>query len=234
MSRRDEQFESTQETSAPSRPTTADQHPEESGNPSSSPSPDPILATAIRDLQAGRRRDESFRLIFERFYPPVQGFLSKRVFSPEDRLDLTQEIFLRIYKGVEGFRGDSQFGTWVFRIAYTSYLKWLRRARSTAPWGSAEISAESEAQVWEDEAPAIVDSAPSPLEKTLDDERQVQLRQAIAKLPAKMQQCTRLRIYQDLSYREISVAMKLSIETVKVHLFQARRRLRALLQDIDF
>ncbi len=195
---------------------------------------DPELTAAIEHLRRGRNHDDSFRLVFDHFYPPVQRFLSKRVFSPEDRLDLTQEIFLRIYKGVEGFRGDSQFGTWVFRIAYTTYLKWLRKARNEEARDSALAAAESESAVWEDETPAVVDPAPTPLDRTLDDERKLQLQRAIEKLPEKMQQCTRLRIYQDLSYREIAVTMKLSIETVKVHLFQARKKLRNLLQDIDF
>lgn len=206
--------------------------------PSSTETEDPAcdqeLAAAIDQLRRGRKNDESFRLVFDHFYPPVQRFLSKRVFSPEDRLDLTQEIFLRIYKGVEGFRGDSQFGTWVFRIAYTTYLKWLRKARSEENRDSVLAAAEAEGPVWEDEAPAVVDPAPSPLERSLGDERRLQLQQAIEKLPDKMQQCTRLRIYQDLSYREIAVTMRLSIETVKVHLFQARKKLRNLLQDIDF
>ena len=59
------------------------------------------------------------------------------------------------------------------------------------------------------------------------------LRQAVEGLPGQMRRCTELRIYRDLSYREIAVVMCRSIETVKVHLFQARKKLKDSFGDID-
>lgn len=76
-----------------------------------------------------------------------------------------------------------------------------------------------------------VAAAPSPLDDALCHERRQKLRKAIEALPGQMRRCTRLRVEQDLSYREIAAVLKLSIETVKVHLFQARKKLKVNLQE---
>jgi len=187
---------------------------------------------AVTDLRDGDGGKESFRVLFDHFFPQVQRFYAKRVFSAEDRLDLTQETFLRIYKGIGGYRGEAQLGTWVFRIAYNTWLQWLRKEGGHETISVVEIDGKT--SVWDEEERALVSLQPSPLESTLDDERHNLLKAAVERLPEKMRQCTRLRIYQDLNYREIATTMRLSIETVKVHLFQARKKLRQSLQDIDF
>ena len=188
------------------------------------------IGRAVRDFQAGRDRERSFRLLFDQYYDVVQSFFAHRVRLAEDRLDLTQETFLRVYKGLEGYRREADFGTWVFRIAFNTHLKWLRR------WKGDEVSLE--AVTWGDEPAAGAGvgreptfAPPTPLDDTLRRERQGRLREAIDELPRQMGRCTALRVYRDLSYREIAVAMRLSIDTVKVHLFQARKRLRERLQD---
>lgn len=181
---------------------------------------------AIELLRSGVDKEQSFRAIFDRYYVPVQRFFAKRVFSAEDRLDLTQETFLRVYKGIGGFRGEAQFGTWLFRIAHNTYLKWLRKADRPEVFIGGDDS-----EVIEN-GHASVD--PNPLDKAMGRERRLVVRKAIADLPDQMRKCTQLRIEQDLSYREIASTMRLSIETVKVHLFQARKKLKESLGDIDF
>ena len=193
------------------------------------------IARAVDDFQAGRDREGSFRILFDHYYGVVQGFFAQRVAKAEDRLDLTQETFLRVYKGLEGYRKEADFGTWLFRIAFNTHQKWVRRGKGEAvslesitrgPAYRGEVPA---ARIWDGEGSAL--SPPTPLDDTLERERQRRLREAIEDLPRQMARCTRLRVYQELSYREISTVMRLSIETVKVHLFQARKKLRQRLQD---
>ncbi len=191
------------------------------------------VARAIADFQRGVDREKSFRVLFDIYYEPTRHFLAKRVSSPEDRLDLTQETFLRVYKGLEGYRGEAQFGTWVFRIAFNTYLKWLRRARTDDKGLDAVKGSEELEGAWENDAPVAVSSEESPLEQVLHSERQMVLRRAIEELPEQMRRCTELRVYHDLSYREIAVVMRRSIETVKVHLFQARKKLKGSFDDLQ-
>ena len=188
---------------------------------------------AVDDFQRGVDREKSFRFLFDTFYEPTRQFLARRVTSNEDRLDLTQETFLRVYRGLEGYRGEAQFGTWVFRIAFNTYLKWLRRLKADGPHAEAPAGAHELEGAWEDDELIAVSPRESPLDRTLHRERRRALRQAVESLPEQMRRCTELRIYRDLSYREIAVVMRLSIETVKVHLFQARKKLKESFGDVD-
>lgn len=181
---------------------------------------------AVEALQRGENPDKSFRILFDRYHQPVQRFFAQRVFSPEDRLDLTQETFLRVYRGIGGFRGESRFGTWLFRVAANTHLKWVRRQ---AVREHIQEPNPNEGELGEGPA----DPNSDPLDDSLEGERRQLLHRAIGELPEKMRRCVVLRVEQDLSYREIAALLRLSTETVKVHLFQARKRLRDSLGEIE-
>ena len=184
----------------------------------------------VDELQAGISVEENFRLLCEIWHRPLYHFFSKRGFPPQDCLDLTQETFLGIYRGIGSFRRDARFETWLFKVATNAFRKRLR-------WGAAEKRAAEEVPLepWEDredgprnDPPA---STPAPGEEMLQEERSKLLKAAIERLPDQMRKCLMLRVYQELRYREIAAVMRLSPETVKVHLFQARRRLQEELGD---
>lgn len=179
---------------------------------------DEALQTAVRSFQAGHRPEAAFRVLFDHFHPPVRRFFARQGLSPEDALDLTQETFLGIYRGLKGFRGDARLSTWVFRIARTTWLKRLR-SRSTGKRAGIEVPAET------------VEPA-GQLDSMLDDERRRQLDRAVRRLPEQMRRALLLRIAHDLKYRQIAEEMDVSIDTVKAHLFQARQRLKAELADL--
>jgi RNA polymerase sigma-70 factor, ECF subfamily len=186
---------------------------------------------AVLAFQRGADREDSFALLFQRFRPRIERFLAPRVFSPEERLDLTQTIFLRIYQGLEGFRGEGSLEGWVLQVAFNVYRKWRDR-QPGGPHAVPEVAFDS------DRAPepsAGIDSpftseAASPLDHAVRRERLEALREAIAELPPKQRHCMELRVYQERSVKEIAVALRISPETVKAHLFQARQRLWDKLQ----
>jgi RNA polymerase sigma-70 factor, ECF subfamily len=177
----------------------------------------------IERLQSGASREEDFRRLFDLYSPRVHQFFLHRGFPPQDCLDLTQETFLGIYRGIGAFRRDSRFETWLFTIAANAYRKRLR-ARATAKRAARETGLEDGEGGGEIAIPAADGAVPG--EGLLRKERSRLLREAIEKLPAQMRRCLLLRVDQEMSYREIAEVLRLSPETVKVHLFQARRRLR--------
>ena len=198
----------------------------------------------IEELQAGLRREENFHRLFDLYHGRVFHFFAKRGIPPEDCRDLTQETFVGIYKGVGSFRGEAEFDTWLFKIASNIYRKRLR-------WGAAEKRAgtgvaldslgDSDAAVLGDgpgEIPAIPAAGDPPDRRVLDTERSRLLRAAVQTLPDQMRKCLILRVYYDLKYREIAAALRISIDTVKAHLFQARLRIKESLgdyfRDVDF
>ncbi len=178
------------------------------------------LMRAVERLQVGEDPEADFRLLYENYFHSLQRFFARKGFAPEDALDLTQETLLGIYKSVRDFRHEARFETWLYRVATTTYLKRLRT-------GSAAKRSGVETPL-DDVAPAHEPATPSEdqLEVVLDDERRQAMREAIEELPEKMRKCLTLRIYQELSYREIATVMKLKINTVKAHLFQAKEKLR--------
>lgn len=198
------------------------------------------LVRAVADFQRGVDREKSFELLFRHFRPRIERFLASRVFSPEERLDLTQAIFLRIYRGLEGYRGEGSLEGWVLHIALNVYRKWRDR-QPGGPQASPEIALEDLPEAPE---PSPSAGLPSPsatgsaLDRIVRQERLEALRKAILELSPKQRLCMELRVYQERSIQEIALALRISPETVKAHLFQARQRLwdklHGTLGTIDF
>jgi RNA polymerase sigma-70 factor, ECF subfamily len=195
------------------------------------------LVECWRAAREGREREEAFERIFRRYYKPLYYFFRKRGCPDDQCQELAQEAFVRVYRSLPEFRGDSRFDTWLYQIASNLFRNMLRERSALKRYGT-EIPldplyepAAAEADPWESRDP-------SPLENLLGVERADLLRQAIQKLPRQMQRCVFLRIDAGLRYREIATLMNVSIDTVKAHLFQARQKLKSELgeyfADFDF
>jgi RNA polymerase sigma factor (sigma-70 family) len=195
---------------------------------------DPI-EQAVMDFQAGRDRERSFRQLVDAAYPQIRGFLGKKVFSADEVLELTQETFLSIYTGLDGFRRQASFRTWAFRIAHVTYLKWLQRRRSRP---EAEQVANVEADFGFDDGRPVAVDGETPLLEVLRKEARQQLAAAIRELPEQEGRCVVLRVYHDLKQREIADFLGIRVGTVKAHLHHARQKLRARLagrvEGVDF
>lgn len=185
------------------------------------------VARAVLDFQRGADREKSFELLFRRFRPRIERFLAARVFSPEERLDLTQAIFLRIYRGLEGYRGEGSLEGWVLQIALNVYRKW----RDHQPGGRQAVPEVPFEETSGAPEPSTAAPFPSPsatgsaLDRIVRQERLEALRKAVGELPPKQRLCMEMRVYQERSVQEIAAALRISPETVKAHLFQARQRL---------
>ncbi len=183
---------------------------------------------AVERWQAGIEREASFRTLVESYYRPVRYYFAKRGFSDEDARDLTQETFFGVYRSLARFRRESRFDTWLYQIAANTCRKALRDR------GTQKRRMEVEARSMTDLRREVAEggeAAGAALDGVLRRESRERLRRAIASLPVRMRACLAMRVYQDLSYREIAAAMRLSVETVKAHLYQARQRLKEELSD---
>lgn len=175
---------------------------------------------AIRRFQEGKDRSGSFRFLYETYFRAVERFFARKGLPPQDCLDLTQETFLGIYKGLDGYEHRQRFTAWLYRVATTTYLKRLRTV-ATVKRAAEEVSRDGM------EDPESTLAVPGgQLTGLLDQERWKALRAAVAELPEQMRDCLTLRLCHQLSYNEIATVKKISVETVKAHLFRARKKLQ--------
>jgi RNA polymerase sigma-70 factor (ECF subfamily) len=184
------------------------------------------VARAIRELKEGTGSEESFRVLYESYYAPVRGFFARRVSSTDECLDLTQETFLRVYKGLRAYRGDAPFGAWLFRIAWNVlHSHRAKKARRPEPIFLEETDLE---RTMTTDKAGHQPVAAGAFSSVLRDERRGLLRAAVAKLPEQRRRCIILWAYRELTYEQIAVVMRLSLGTVKAHLAQARRQLETI------
>ena len=158
---------------------------------------------------------EEFRNVFEEFFPRLRSYFRSCGFQTADAEDLSQSALWTVFRSREQYRGDGNFDAWVYTIARNvARDEWRRRGRS----GTAEPVEES-----------VPDASPSAEARASGREDLARTVRAMGRLPARMRECLLLHVQQGLSYDEISRRLSLSMPTVKVQIWNARRRLRSLL-----
>jgi RNA polymerase sigma-70 factor, ECF subfamily len=169
------------------------------------------LVEACRAGTAG-----AFDVLVERHRRPVYQLCYRFMGNHEDASDLSQEVFLRAYRGLAKFRGQSSIATWLYRIGVNACLN-----RVSAKAIPSEPIADRE----------FVDAdAESPSDRVLRGERSAQVRAAIAELPPKQRAALILRTYHDMSHQEIADVVGGSVGAVKANIFHALASLKKLLR----
>ena len=161
---------------------------------------------------AGRR--EAFDEIVVRHRRAVYQLCYRFAGNHEDAADLTQDVFVRAFKGLARFKGDARLGTWLYRVGVNVCLKRLASRRPDA----API----------DDVPDLAGRGEDPLQLAERAERARVLRAAVARLPPRQRATVVLRVYQDLSHEEIARVLDSSVGAVKANLFHAIRNLKRL------
>src|SRR5512137_1517040 len=110
----------------------------------------------------------AFADLVRRHQDRVYGMALRATGKPEDAEDLAQEVFLSVFRGLEGFKGDAQFTTWLYRIAWNRCADWLRRHRKP---GRRTVQLE--------EAEELADGAPDPAAETIGRDERLRLRRAL-------------------------------------------------------
>jgi RNA polymerase sigma-70 factor (ECF subfamily) len=158
-----------------------------------------------------------FDEVYERFRRPIWRLARRLTESDEEAFDATQEIFLRIWRGLGGFRGESKLSTWVFQIAW-NYLRGHNRRRGRHLRAITEQSEELVAR-----AP---DPAPGPERRAVSSDLLDRVTLAMDELPEHYRIVVWLRDGEDLSYSEIADVLDLPIGTVRSRLARARETLK--------
>ena len=184
-------------------------------------------AALIEELQAGS--EEAFAWLITHYHHSIYSLLARTVHDPADAADLTQEVFIKVFRGMRGFHGQSSLRTWIYRIA-------LREASNQRRWWmrhkQQEISIDLEMREGRFGGRLIdvlADPAQSPFDLAVDRENRARVEQALRQVPEPFRTTLVLRDIEGFVYEEVAAIEGVNLGTVKSRLVRGRAFLKALL-----
>ncbi len=184
----------------------------------------------VRRAKRGDRA--AFDFLMERYQREVITVAHRMLGNFEDALDVAQEAFFRVYRGLSGFREEAAFRTWLYQITLNlsrHRRRWYARHRV----GQTVSIDEPESEETDDPiAERLPGRSPDPREQYAHRELREKIAQALEKLPEPLRAVVILRDIQGLAYEEIAAACREQVGTVKSRLHRGRAMLRQLLRGI--
>lgn len=181
----------------------------------------------VRRAQGGDRR--AFDLLVLKYQQKVANLIGRYIRDPAEVLDVTQDAFLKAYRALDGFRGESAFYTWLYRIAVNTVKNHLVSQGRRPPGDDLEADVAEQMDL----GGRLRENA-TPERHLLTDEIARTVQQALDALPDDLRTAIVLRELEGMSYEEIANAMDCPIGTVRSRIFRAReaidKRLRPLLE----
>lgn len=186
-------------------------------------------AALVAELRAGS--EEAFAWLIARFHHPIYSLLARTVHDRADAADLTQEVFVKIFRGIGNFHGESSLRTWIYRIALheaSNQRRWWMRHRQQ------EVPIEQELTEGDGGTPVLlkemlVDPAESPFEMAVHEETRERVEAALRKVPEPFRSTLILRDIEGFVYEEVAEIQGVNLGTVKSRLVRGRACLKALL-----
>jgi len=175
----------------------------------------------VRALREGSER--AYETLLLRFQQPVYNLALRLLNDPSDASDVVQEVFLKVFRNVGHFRGQSSLKTWIFRIAINeahNQRRWFFRHRHR------EVGIEDEQEEARSRADTLADSTQSPFDYVVDRENLALIEDALSRINPTFRAAVVLRDITDLSYEETAEVLQVSLGTVKSRIMRGREALR--------
>jgi len=170
--------------------------------------------------------EQAYEILIQRYQQPVYNLVCRLLNDPTDASDIVQEVFLKVFRNIAKFRGNSSLKTWIYRIAVNeayNHRRWfsrhLRREVALAPDTDAPTYADS-----------LADPSRTPFDLAADRETRALVESALEILNPKFRAAVVLRDIEDLSYEEIASVLEVSLGTVKSRILRGREALRKVLE----
>ena len=172
----------------------------------------------IVDQVIGGQKD-LFRLLVRRYERPIYGMGLGFFHNDEDASDFTQEVFLKMYRSLSRFEQRSRFSTWVYKIAYNTAINGVNRRKEYQSLAESEL----EIMPGDDDTPerALIRNAAK--EAVLE---------SLKELPERYRICIDMFFFYDLTYQEIEVITGFPVNTIKSHVFRAKKLLKEKLEGL--
>jgi RNA polymerase sigma-70 factor (ECF subfamily) len=178
-----------------------------------------VIADCDLVTRAIRGREDGFNELVRRYQRPIAAYVYRMVGDYDAALDLTQEVFIKVYSSLARYRPEFKFSTWIYKIAHNASVDHLRRSASREQAIISEVDGEEREMT-------VMSRKLSPEQEYAVEERRAEIERVVRQLPSVYRELIILRHQHDLSYDEIAEVMSLPLGTVKNRLFRAREMMR--------
>lgn len=175
----------------------------------------------VEGLRTGA--DWAYEELIQRFHQPVYALALRLLTGQTEAADVVQEVFIKVFRNVGSFRGQSSLKTWIYRITVNeahNARRWFFRHRRR------EVELDGNPADERDRSEILPDRGRSPYDKAVDHEQQILIESALAKINPIFRESVVLRDLMDLSYEEIAGVLGVSLGTVKSRILRGREALR--------
>jgi RNA polymerase sigma-70 factor (ECF subfamily) len=189
-------------------------------------------AAVIAELKAGS--EDAYAWLVGEFHQPVYSVIYRILTDPADAADTTQEVFLKVFRGMKYFHGESSLKTWIYRIAIheaSNRRRWWFRHKSKETGVEPVETRNFEHPSHAAENYALIDKRKSPFENAADHELKVRVEEELRKVAEPYRTAVVLRDIEELSYEEIAEITQVSLGTVKSRITRGRDALRKRLSE---
>ncbi|HVO98151.1 MAG TPA: sigma-70 family RNA polymerase sigma factor [Bryobacteraceae bacterium] len=170
--------------------------------------------------------EDAYEALIQRFEQPIFNVVSRLLDDPSEAADVVQEVFLKVFRNVSSFRGESSMKTWIYRIAVNearNQRRWFSRHRRQEVNLDPEDAGDGFNRSYRNWLP---DPGRSPYEVTLDHETQSLIEGALSEVNPKFRAALVLREIEGMSYEEIAEILEISLGTVKSRILRGREALK--------
>jgi RNA polymerase sigma-70 factor, ECF subfamily len=189
----------------------------------------PEETALVAQLKAGS--EEAFAWLVATYHQPVYSLIARTLPVPADAADITQEVFVKIYRGISGFHGDAALRTWIYRIALheaANQRRWWSRHRRQEVTIETETGDSSEGQsiCIKD---TLIDGHESPFDTAAQSEIRLRVEAELREIPEPFRTVVVLRDLEGFAYEEIAEILNVNLGTIKSRLMRGRAHLKARL-----
>jgi len=187
-------------------------------------------AALVADLKAGS--EDAFGILIAQYHQPLYSLIARSLTDSSYAADITQEVFIKVFRSIRGFHGESSLRTWLYRIALHEASNqrrwWSRHKKQELTIDSALESADS-GEEGISLAATLADTGGSPFDHAAQGELRARVEDALRQIPEVFRTVVVLREIEGFSYEEIAEILNVNIGTVKSRLTRGRSALRAIL-----
>jgi len=183
-----------------------------------------LESAIVAELKAGS--EEAYAWLIGEFHQPIYSLVYRILTDPADAADTTQEVFLKVFRGMKHFNGQSSLKTWIYRIAVHEASNrrrwWFRhKARETSMEPLENTATQGSGLAMQE---SLVDEGDSPFDSVAHEEVRARVEEELRKVPEPYRSTVILRDLEEMSYEEIAEVLDISLGTVKSRLTRGRKR----------